>query len=225
MSISDRIAQKKKKAIEDEEKGNLLFLDIKNAANNFANRQAQMALKLESTLKEKQQLAKGKVSASAQKDAIKRRVSAQVVDGDNSVGGLDMEEIKRLRAMNLGPGNPNQQPMGNSLMVPGMEMDSQPINDNDNDNNNNMNDMNNNMHDMNNNMNDMNNNMNDMNNNMNDINENQPMDQNDYGSLQAPQMDMNNNQQTNQQMQEVIEDMNQDIDVQQPGAQWDDDDF
>eukprot|EP01084_Bolivina_argentea_P049125 90399_1 len=162
MSISDRIAQKKKKAIEDEEKGNLLFLDIKNAANNFANRQAQMALKLESTLKEKQQLAKGKVSASAQKDAIKRRVSAQVVDGDNSVGGLDMEEIKRLRAMNLGPGNPNQQPMGNSLMVPGMEMDSQPINDNDNDNNNNMNDMNNNMNDMNNNMNDMNNNMNDM---------------------------------------------------------------
>jgi len=118
MSVAERISSNKQKAIDEEEKGNLLFLDIKNAANDFAARQEQMNAKLENTLKEKLDLSKGKISASAQKDAIKRRVSANVMaDGDGN-GGLDMDEIKRLRAMNLGP-----QPGGNSLMVPGMGMD------------------------------------------------------------------------------------------------------
>eukprot|EP00485_Elphidium_margaritaceum_P019093 CAMPEP_0202727810 /NCGR_PEP_ID=MMETSP1385-20130828/185307_1 /ASSEMBLY_ACC=CAM_ASM_000861 /TAXON_ID=933848 /ORGANISM="Elphidium margaritaceum" /LENGTH=1480 /DNA_ID=CAMNT_0049394053 /DNA_START=107 /DNA_END=4549 /DNA_ORIENTATION=- len=134
MSVADRVSDKKKRAREEEEKGNLLFLDIQNAANAFAQRQESMQSKLEATLKEKRQLAQGKISASAQKDAIKRRVSAQVVEGGNgsSVGGLDMDEIKRLRALNLGPSSSNNAaaapPMGNSLMVPGMEMQPVPEN-------------------------------------------------------------------------------------------------
>eukprot|EP01084_Bolivina_argentea_P211449 359698_1 len=114
--------------MDDEEKGNLLFLDIKNAANSFAQRQATMNDKLTATLKEKRALASGKISESAQKDAIKRRVSAQVMDGgDDSVGGLDMNEINRLRQLHgQGPPPHTNGPMGNSLMIPGMEMGPPP---------------------------------------------------------------------------------------------------
>ena len=42
MSVADRLQQKKQKALEAEEKGNLLFADIKNAANEFMKRQEAM---------------------------------------------------------------------------------------------------------------------------------------------------------------------------------------
>eukprot|EP00483_Globobulimina_turgida_P013123 UN13147 len=106
--------------------------------------------------------------------------------GNDSVGGLDMEEIKRLRAMNLGAGGAGGSPMGNSLMVPGMEINEDQQMD------------------------------------MGDIkNDDQQMDQNDYGALQAPQMEINvpdtdqQQIQEQEQEQEELEDMNQDIDVQQ----------
>eukprot|EP01083_Nonionella_stella_P174208 603232_1 len=102
MSVEERMKSKQQRMLAQQDQGNLLFLDIKNAADAFAQRQDQMAQKLESTLKEKRAAAQGKVTKSVQNDAIKRRVSAQVCGGggDNAVGGLDMDEINRLRAIN-----------------------------------------------------------------------------------------------------------------------------
>merc|ERR1712228_667645 len=85
LSVAQRLQNKKQRAMEDLDRGDdhdTLLDSIKNAANDFHSRQQHMDEMLKSTLKEKQQLAQGKIAESAQNDAVKRQVSDYIVKGN-----------------------------------------------------------------------------------------------------------------------------------------------
>ena len=90
MTVQERIESKKKKLQENEEKGNLLFHDIKIAASKFRSKQKKMAKRLSINFQEKIMMSKGKMADSVKNDKIKKRLSSRMQ--------IDMNQV--LKGMN-----------------------------------------------------------------------------------------------------------------------------
>ena len=91
--LMQRKDKQKQDQFDEEEKGNLLFHDIKMAATKFAQRQQGMETRLSVNFEERKSFAMGIVSESAQNDKIKKRLSAAMM---GQAGLLPADELAKL---------------------------------------------------------------------------------------------------------------------------------
>ena len=94
--LMERKNKQKEELLEEEEKGNLLFHDIKMAATKFAQRQKGMENRLSQNFEERKSFAMGKISESAQNDKIKKRLSKALM---GQAGLLPADELAKLEKM------------------------------------------------------------------------------------------------------------------------------
>jgi len=88
-SAAQLFERKRQKQMEEEEKGNLLFHDIMNAANKFRQRQQNMEKRLSVNFTEKIAISKGETTASMLSNPIKKRISTQLLQSPMSTAEAD----------------------------------------------------------------------------------------------------------------------------------------
>ena len=97
----DELMQRKQKQreaqVEEEEKGNLLFRDIRMAAMKFAKRQQGMESRLSANFEERKSFAMGKISETAKNDKIKKRISAAIMGQAGLLPAHEVAQLQQIR--------------------------------------------------------------------------------------------------------------------------------